>query len=126
MNFLWSGLLALLVLLPILIAMYVWQLRRGRPSGVRYSSLALIRAAEPGPATRMRARLEYRTPDGRPRRSCQTYIAISIGSSTSSASRPDHRKFIYRRPVMAVDRATGVKSRRPPTAAAGSGPPEAT
>src|SRR5450759_76060 len=50
MNFLWSGLLALLVLLPILIAMYVWQLRRGRPSGVRYSSLALIRDAEPGSA----------------------------------------------------------------------------
>src|ERR1035437_9079775 len=50
MNFLWSGLLALLVLLPILIAMYVWRLRRGRPSGVRYSSLALIRDAEPGSA----------------------------------------------------------------------------
>src|SRR5450756_2454885 len=50
MNFLWSSLLALLVLLPILVAIYVWQLRRGRPSGVRYSSLALIRDAEPGSA----------------------------------------------------------------------------
>jgi len=50
MDFLWSGLLGLLVLLPILIAIYVWRLRRGRPSGVRYSSLALIRDAEPGSA----------------------------------------------------------------------------
>ena len=50
MDFLWSGLLGLLVLLPILIAIYIWRLRRGRPSGVRYSSLALIRDAEPGSA----------------------------------------------------------------------------
>lgn len=50
MDFLWSSLLALLVLLPILVAIYVWQLRRSRPSGVRYSSLALIRDAEPGSA----------------------------------------------------------------------------
>jgi len=50
MDFLWSGLLALLVVLPLLVAIYVWQLRRGRPSGVRYSSLALIRDAEPGSA----------------------------------------------------------------------------
>ena len=50
MDFLWSGLLALLVLLPILVAIYVLRLRRGRPSGVRYSSLALIRDAEPGSA----------------------------------------------------------------------------
>jgi Ca-activated chloride channel family protein len=50
MDFLWSGLLGLLVLLPILIAIYVWRLRRGRPSGVRYSSLALIRDADPGSA----------------------------------------------------------------------------
>ena len=50
MDFLWSGLLGLLVLLPILIAIYVWRLRRGRPSGVRYSSLALVRDADPGSA----------------------------------------------------------------------------
>jgi len=50
MDFLWSGLLALLVVLPLLVAIYVWRLRRGRPSGVRYSSLALIRDAEPGSA----------------------------------------------------------------------------
>jgi Ca-activated chloride channel family protein len=50
MDFLWSGLLALLVLLPLLVAIYVLSLRRGRPSGVRYSSLALIRDAEPGSA----------------------------------------------------------------------------
>jgi Ca-activated chloride channel homolog len=56
MDFLWSGLLVLLVALPLLIALYVLRMRRGRPSGVRYSSLALIRDAEPGSA-RMRRHL---------------------------------------------------------------------
>lgn len=48
MSFLWSGLLALLILLPISVAAYVWSLRRRRPAAVRYSSLELIRAAAPG------------------------------------------------------------------------------
>ena len=48
MNFMWSGLLALLVALPVLIGIYIWSLRRRRPSGVRYSSLSLIRDADAG------------------------------------------------------------------------------
>jgi Ca-activated chloride channel family protein len=48
MTFLWPGLLALLALVPVLIGIYAWNLRRRRPSGVRYSSLSLIRVARPG------------------------------------------------------------------------------
>lgn len=50
MDFIWSGLLLLLVALPVLVAIYVLSLRRARPTGVRYSSLTLIRDAEPGTA----------------------------------------------------------------------------
>jgi Ca-activated chloride channel homolog len=57
MDFLWSDFLFLLVLLPILGAVYVWSLRRRRPSGIRYSSLSLIRDAQPG-----RARLRRHIP----------------------------------------------------------------
>jgi Ca-activated chloride channel family protein len=58
MDFLWSGLLLLLALLPVLVAVYIWSLRRGRRSGVRYSSLALVRDAEPG-SSRMRRHLPF-------------------------------------------------------------------
>jgi Ca-activated chloride channel family protein len=47
MSFLWPGLLLLLLLVPALVAVYVLALRRRRPSGVRYSSLSLVRDALP-------------------------------------------------------------------------------
>ena len=47
MEFLWPGLLVLLGLLPLLVLLYVLGQRRRRPSGVRYSSLVLIREALP-------------------------------------------------------------------------------
>jgi Ca-activated chloride channel family protein len=47
MQFLWPGFLLLLGLLPFLVIAYVWGLRRRRRSGVRYSSLSLVRAALP-------------------------------------------------------------------------------
>jgi len=58
MDFLWSDLLALLLVLPILIAIYIVALRRRRPSGVRYSSLSLIRDAGPG-SSRFRRHLPF-------------------------------------------------------------------
>ena len=58
MDFLWPGLLVLLGLLPILVAVYAWSLRRRRPSGVRYSSLALVREALPG-SSRLRRHLPF-------------------------------------------------------------------
>jgi len=48
MEFLWPGLLLLLAGLPVLVAVYVWDVRRRRRrSGVRYSSLTLVRDAVP-------------------------------------------------------------------------------
>ena len=43
MAMLWPGFIALLILVPLLIGLYVWALRRRRPAGARYSSLALIK-----------------------------------------------------------------------------------
>ena len=45
MSFLWAGSLLLLVLIPLFIAVYIWLLRRRRRYTVRFSSLALVRAA---------------------------------------------------------------------------------
>ena len=47
MKLLWPWLLLLLILIPLLIAVYIWMLRRRRQFAVRYSSLSLIRAAQP-------------------------------------------------------------------------------
>ncbi|MBC8078386.1 MAG: VWA domain-containing protein [Chloroflexales bacterium] len=47
MNLLWPGFLILLGVLPLLVAGYVWMLRRRRRFAVRYSSLSLVRAALP-------------------------------------------------------------------------------
>ena len=46
MTWLWPGFLFLLVLIPLLIGVYIWALRRRR-SALRYSSLALLRPARP-------------------------------------------------------------------------------
>jgi len=58
MTFLWPVLLVLLAIVPVLIAAYIWRLRRRRPSGARYSSLALIREAQPG-TSRIRRHLPF-------------------------------------------------------------------
>ncbi len=47
MTFLWPGFLYLLFLVPALIILYIWILRRRRPFAVRYSSLSLVREALP-------------------------------------------------------------------------------
>jgi Ca-activated chloride channel homolog len=58
MTFLWIGLLLLLGVVPILVAVYAWSLRRRRRSGARYSSLALLRDARPG-SSRLRRHLPF-------------------------------------------------------------------
>ena len=58
MDFLWSTLLALLLVLPAIVAVYVWSQRRRRPAGVRYSSLSLVRDAAPG-SSRLRRHLPF-------------------------------------------------------------------
>jgi Ca-activated chloride channel family protein len=47
MNLLWPGLLLALLLIPLLVAVYIWMLRRRHRFAARYSSLALIREALP-------------------------------------------------------------------------------
>ena len=47
MDLLWPGLLVLMVLIPILIGLYIWILRRRTRFVVRYSSLSLIRDSLP-------------------------------------------------------------------------------
>lgn len=46
MDLLWSNLLFALVIIPIMIAAYLWMLRRKKVA-VRYSSLSLVHAAQP-------------------------------------------------------------------------------
>jgi Ca-activated chloride channel family protein len=57
-SFQWPILLGLLAIVPIMIGVYTWSLRRRRPSGARYSSLALIREAQPG-SSRVRRHLPF-------------------------------------------------------------------
>lgn len=47
MHFLWPFSLLLLLTIPLLVAVYIWNLRRKRKYAVRYSSLSLIREALP-------------------------------------------------------------------------------
>jgi len=47
MSFLWPGIILLLILIPLVIAGYIWVLRRRKRFVVRYSSLSLVRAAVP-------------------------------------------------------------------------------
>ncbi|MCS7055247.1 MAG: VWA domain-containing protein [Thermoflexales bacterium] len=47
MSLLWPGFLVLLAAIPLLIALYVWMQRRRRRFAVRFSSLALVREAQP-------------------------------------------------------------------------------
>jgi len=45
MDILWPGFFSLLVLAPVLVALYLWILRRRKRFSVRYSSLALVHVA---------------------------------------------------------------------------------
>jgi Ca-activated chloride channel family protein len=58
MTFPWIGLLALLGIVPILVAVYAWSQRRRQRGSARYSSLALVRDAQPG-SSRLRRHLPF-------------------------------------------------------------------
>jgi Ca-activated chloride channel family protein len=58
MEMLWPGFLFLLGLIPLLIAAYIWVLRKRRRFAVRYSSLALVREALPH-SSRLRRHLPF-------------------------------------------------------------------
>ena len=58
MDLLWPGFLLLLGVVPLIVAAYVWMLRRRKPVALRYSSLALVRAALPQ-QSRLRRHLPF-------------------------------------------------------------------
>jgi Ca-activated chloride channel family protein len=58
MDLLWPGFLLLLGLMPLIVAAYIWMLRRRRRFAVRYSSLALVREALP-PQSWLRRHLPF-------------------------------------------------------------------
>ncbi len=58
MDMLWPGFLLLLGLIPLVVAVYIWGLRRRRRFAVRYSSLALVREALPH-QSRLRRHLPF-------------------------------------------------------------------
>jgi Ca-activated chloride channel family protein len=58
MDLLWSGFLFLLGLIPLIIAVYIWMLRRRQRFAMRYSNLALVREALPH-QSRLRRHLPF-------------------------------------------------------------------
>jgi Ca-activated chloride channel family protein len=58
MDLLWPGFLLLLIFIPLLIAGYVWILRRRRRFTIRYSSLSLVQEALP-PSSLLRRHLPF-------------------------------------------------------------------
>ncbi len=75
MDLLWPGFLVLLAILPVLVIVYALSLRRRRPSGVRYSSLSLIRDAQPG-SSRLRRHLPF------------AIFVLALGSLVVALARP--------------------------------------
>ncbi|HYF64285.1 MAG TPA: VWA domain-containing protein, partial [Herpetosiphonaceae bacterium] len=75
MDVLWPGSLGLLLLVPLLIAGYVWALRRRRRFAVRYSSLSLVREALGG-QSRWRRHLPF------------ALFALAVASLVGAMARP--------------------------------------
>lgn len=75
MSFLWSGSFILLLLIPLLIIVYVWLLRRRNRFAVRYSSLSLVREAA-AHQSRWRRHLPF------------AFFLLSLASLVLALSRP--------------------------------------
>lgn len=75
MDLLWPAALLLLLLIPLLIGAYVWVLRRRQRYTVRYSSLALVRAALPR-TSRLRRHLPF------------ALFLLALGALVFALSRP--------------------------------------
>ncbi len=73
-DLLWPGALLLLALLPVLIAVRIWLLRR-RHAGLRYSSLSLVHEALPG-SSRIRRHLPF------------ALFLVALGSLVIAMARP--------------------------------------
>ena len=93
MSFLWSSALLLLGLIPLLILMYVWILRRRRRFTVRYSSLSLIREAA-AHQSRWRRHLPFAL-----FLLAMTSLVFALGRPTATVSIPSNKATI----IMAID-----------------------
>lgn len=58
MEFIWPSALILLILIPLMVAAYLWLMRRRRRFAIRYSSLSIIRQALPA-QSRLRRHLPF-------------------------------------------------------------------
>jgi Ca-activated chloride channel family protein len=74
-TLLWPGLLLLLLLVPAMVALYVWVLRHRRPAAVRYSSISLVVAALPR-SSRIRRHLPF------------ALFALALGTLVLALARP--------------------------------------
>jgi Ca-activated chloride channel family protein len=74
-DLLWPGFLALLLLVPAMVMVYVLAQRRRKPSGVRFSSLSLVREAMPG-TSRIRRHLPF------------AFFALGVASLVLAMARP--------------------------------------
>lgn len=92
MDLLWPGFLFLLGLIPVLIVAYIWALRRRRFT-VRYSSLALVRAALPR-YSRLRRHLPFAL-----FLLAITSLVIALGRPVSIVSMPTDQKTV----ILAID-----------------------
>lgn len=75
MGMLWPGFLILLGLIPILIGIYIWMLRRRRRYAVQFSSLSLVRQALPQ-SSRFRRHLPF------------AFFLIALASLVLALARP--------------------------------------
>jgi Ca-activated chloride channel family protein len=75
MTFAWPYLLALLLVIPLLVAVHLWLMRRRRRFAVSFASLSLIREAVPG-----RSRWRRRVP--------LALFLLALASLTVAAARP--------------------------------------
>lgn len=93
MALLWPAFLWLLLLLPLLLAVYIWRLRRRQRFALRYSSLGLVRAAVP-----RGARLRRHLPAALflPALGC---LVVALGRPVSIISVPSNQTVI----LLAID-----------------------
>ena len=107
MQFLWSDLLWLLLIIPLLIAAYLYALRRRKKMALRYASLMLVRDAI-GPGQRLRRHLPA------------LLLLLALGCALVGVARPtavftlpsEHQTIVLAIDVSRSMRATDIKPSR--------------
>jgi Ca-activated chloride channel family protein len=100
MDLLWPGFLFLLGLIPLIIAAYIWVLRRRRRYALRYSSLALLREALPH-QSRWRRHLPFALFLG-----ALASLIVALGRPVTIVSVPTNQTTI----ILAIDVSLSMRS----------------